>query len=415
MNAISARCRRSILAFSTMIACYTTAAVAQPVLTGTGFAQTDFLDLYGNMAERNSLWGNFSFSYDPDPAEFYYLNLKIANASGDPGVWAVQNLPLTTGLNGDLSHRSENVHINLQDLGYQSGDDWTNAYYTVSIDSAIRMVAPTGTLSPSPVTDFTEDTWLESMPFDASTFSAGAPGNFVNREPVAPPVILEHDLKHLDEDPEYCMAGSFARSLDWLNRHNDLGLPDLQGIYDDLKQWGVSDPGYPGFLTPPQAHAKWLLEKQGYMNKKAPGRVVTKVIDLLSEVDPTPGISQQEGGDLFAWLKREWEHGEDIELAYAHSTGKHIKAVRDLVFDRSGRPLRLLTQDDKQGKPDASDRMRVERIVLTSDGLYHMENVNRYVLFAVSESVPEPGTFYLLAVGCLALLAGRRGLRRYRQ
>ena len=380
-------------------------SVAATSATDLLFQQTNWLAPDDTVLEADSRWGSMTFSYDPDPSTTQYLNLALANSADGPRVWAVQNLPLPYVDNGVFAARRETVHVNLADLGYNVGDNWDQTHFTVSVNSTISTSVPSGTLSPSSVFDLNYNSWESTSTFGTG-FSAGTPTTIAITEPSGTRVHARHDLRTLEEGKLKCMAGAFARSLDWLNRKHNLGLPGITSIYDGLIAEGVSDPGSFSFAW--TDHAKWINAKQSYLTKKAPGRVNTKIIDLTGMVAETPGTPQQEGGDLWAWLRQEWQHGEDIEIAYkqyneeGEFVARHIGAIVDLEFGPDGNPTILRTEDDvRQGEPGGVSTL-TGKLMRNWNGSGYDYCIGGYewkIEYAVSESVPEPSALLTLLLG----------------
>ena len=395
--------------------CFVAANANALIVTDVLFEQTNWLDPDGNVLEANSRWGSLTFSYSPDPTTTHYLNLSLANSANGSRVWAVQNMPLTYVDNGVFDTRCQTVNIDLEELGYGVGDDWSQTFYDITIDTDLSTAMPQDPLTSSSVADFDYNSWTATSAF-GTEFSAGKPHKFTLYKSVKPRRSVSHDLPVVEEEHCKCTAGSFARSLDWLNRKHNLGLPGAMSIYNGLIAEGVSDEHL--LSTPASNHADWIGHKQDYLAKNAPGKVITKIIDPANGVNATPGTPQQEGGDFYAWLKREWEHGEDIEITYrvgAYEDGsfayRHTTAIVDVLF-RDDMPIAIRTAHDlAQGKPGGEKDLAGYLLsnANSSGGYdYYFNSYDCLIEWAVSESVvPEPSSL-LIFISCLSLLLTRK-------
>jgi hypothetical protein len=308
------------------------------------------------------------------------------------------------------------MDLNLADLGLAVGDNWTDTYFEVSLDASIRAVAPAGALTHATAVDTQVGDWMVTEPLTATEFFGGTPATIQLSEAPAARNQPEHDLRHVEEQWMECFAGAIARSLDWLNRHHSLGLnPDAQALFYDLRSSGIST--LDSTKTAAENNAEFLKKKMAYTAQNSSIPIITKVIDLDNRVANDPALTQQEGGDLWGWLKQEWEDGEDVELIYRwkdpdrDKKGAHMVTVRDIFFKTNGDPMVILTQCDKQRVDDGEPRIRYWGVWKDSSGNYCLGPSNRWIVAAVSESIPEPCTLVLFSIGGL-MAVGRR--RRYR-
>ena len=361
------------------------------------FAQLDWYRGDGTIAQADSLYGQMSWSYNPDPTTTHYLNVNVALTSAGPSSWVIQNLPLFAVDNGDFSTRSEGTYFNLAELGLSAGDDLSQIYYTVAVDSTIRTTDPGATVTLAPVMT------LERLATDAPGQSPD-PGPF--DDPGEPEGIKldatptkqnkDRDVRGVQEDTAKCCAGAFARSIDWLNRKHNLGMANnAQQIYDDLIAAGVSKPNGSVSAT----NARWIDLKNKYARAQTGNRIVTKVWDPgdlgypgfpNGIVDPIDGVTE-ENGDFANWLKREIKRGEDIELSYFYPGNAHIVTVVG-VYTSDGDTYVKYRDDGYQGDPDKGDgeggcpAVKYAK-VYKKNGKYHFGNDRNTIQFAVSESV----------------------------
>ncbi|MCK5247494.1 hypothetical protein KAR02_11370, partial [Candidatus Bipolaricaulota bacterium] len=116
-----------------------------PELRNVVFAQVDWYESDGTVVQANSLYGLMSWTYDPDLATTFYLNVKAALTLEDDGSWVIQNLPLFAVDNDDTSARREATFFNLAELGlvFDSalelvfGIDIIQLYVLVTVSSEI--------------------------------------------------------------------------------------------------------------------------------------------------------------------------------------------------------------------------------------------------------------------------------------
>ena len=358
------------------------------------FEQADWYSPDGSLAQSDSLWGRLSISYIPDGAT-NYLNLGLANSLGGSEVWAVQNLPLF-GLSGGAATRTELVDINLSELGFDPGDDWTGVFYNLSADPAVQIALLGSAAIFSNVNPVTYLFGVSAESPDLGPFTdPGAPvgikiDNAVTQGNPA------RDLKPVQEGCSQCSVGAFARSVDWLNREHDLGINrTAQQIFEDLLAKGVGKP-VPGQKT---SRDEWVGFKNEYAREKSGNRIVTKVWDSGNQVDAINGV-EEFGGDFAAWLKSELINGEDVELAYYYPGNAHIVTVGEYYF--KGDELFVKYRDDEfQGNDTKGDTgFKNAKIYKDASGKYHFGADKNIIYYAVSESVvPEPATAFLFGTG----------------
>ncbi|MCK5247495.1 hypothetical protein KAR02_11375, partial [Candidatus Bipolaricaulota bacterium] len=162
-------------------------------------------------------------------------------------------------------------------------------------------------------------------------------------------VNVARDVKPVQEARATCCAGSFARSLDWLNRKYDLGIDrTAQQIYTDLIAAGVSRPNTD--RTP--ARDEWVARKNQYARAQSGNRIVTKVWDRGTSVSPIPGVTE-ETGDFLEWLKGEIQT-EDVELAYFYPGNAHIVTVLE-VYTKDGDTYVKYRDDERQANDAQGD------------------------------------------------------------
>ncbi len=359
------------------------------------FGQLDWLGPEGDVLTHDSSWGVVSWSYDPPLALTHYLSIQARTGSGDP-VWIVENLPL---FDTDAGRRDvrESAYFSLADLGYAEGAAVPRIDYAIGISRLAREepVLSSGFVG-APVDDegyqtcdvFDEPIEVEEMGDFGAPDRPAASG-------AQERATTERDIRPVQEAHKYCMAGSFARSLDWLNREHNLGLnKTAQGFYGDLVGAGVSRRA-PGQTTGSRA-AAWVGAKDTYAKAQTNGRIVTKVWDGANVVDPVNDVNEEgpAQASFEDWLKREMQAGEDVELGIAYknsdgSVGGHVVTVVDVVLDKDGRVTHIKYRDDERQGNDSKGDTAVKNSPARrrADGLVGLGSRGRPIVWAVSESV----------------------------
>jgi len=365
---------------------------APPVLRNVAFSQVDWYESDGTTVQANSLYGLMRWTYDPDPATTFYLNVRAALTSEDNGAWVIRNLPLFAVDNGDASARREATYFNLADLGlvFDSpaklvmGIDINQLYVSIAVGSEVLNAYPD---APADLLDVgtvehratgMEDESLQLGPF----VDPGEPeGVKVDGVPVKANVA--RDVRGVQEGNARCAAGAFARSLDWLNRKHQLGIQrTAQQIYQELITAGVSEPN----TDRSPARDEWIARKDEYARGQSDGRVVTKVWDRGEDVEPIEGVAE-EAGDFAEWLKREIRGG-DVEVAYFYPGNAHIVTVLE-VYTRGGNLYVKYRDDERQDDNSQGDAAVKHARIYSRDGEYRFGSDCNVVFFAVSESVAE--------------------------
>ncbi|MGD8501076.1 MAG: Ig-like domain-containing protein, partial [Phycisphaerales bacterium] len=345
------------------------------------FHQINWYDPHGVLVQENSLWGRMSFSYYPGDTTSY-LNLTLANSLGGAEAWVVQNLPLFAVDNGDYSRRGEAVDINLAELGMLQGQDWPAVYWKLSVDRSIRTEALTEPNIFGAVEDldrFACDS-MDETPDPGPFTDAGTPkGIKLDKAPAKE--SKSRDVRGVQEDDAKWCAGSFARSIDWLNREHKLGIGrSAQQIYRDLIAAGVSKPNDDGST----ARDEWIALKNTYARQKTGNKIVTKVWDPGGMVDPVTGVTEV-NGDFVTWLKNELKHGEDVELAYYYPGNAHIVTVLE-VYTEDGDTYVKYRDDEHQGDNSKGDKKVKHKKIYKKSGKYHFGADSNTIYFAVSQS-----------------------------
>jgi hypothetical protein len=107
-------------------------------------------------------------------------------------------------------------------------------------------------------------------------------------------------------------------------------------------------------------------------------------------VDPVAGVPET-NGDFDTWLKREYDQGEDIEIAYYYPGNAHIITVTR-VYEQDGKLYVKYRDDETQNNNNAGDStVKTAQIYKDAAGNWHFGSDRNTIYFAVSESrVQEP-------------------------
>ncbi|HWP30220.1 MAG TPA: PEP-CTERM sorting domain-containing protein [Fimbriimonadales bacterium] len=393
-------------------------AWCQPIVSDLNFYQVDW-DSWAGGSQSNSLWGGFSFSYIPDE-ETYYLNLSLANSMDDEPAWVTQNLPLFGIEDGYEGEQSLSIDINLEELDFTVGTDWQSTFFYVSVTPDPLSDTPTGTFE---FADVVDTVWKFDDPdmtgAGHAVFNPGAPAGHKAQEeasPIGPP----RKMNTVEERPKHCMAGAFARSLDWLNREYKLGVDkDAQKIYKDLVKAGVAGRYYHESENE-KNNAQRIVNKAAYSKRFHKG-MTTKIWDYpgnaVAEIKKgTLDIQPEEGGDVTKWLAREFENGEDIELGMFYDDRGHMVTVTGLYM-QDGKTVVQYMGDPNQEDSKSGNLIHEGMIEKEKSGkheLYYLKGkkARALITMAVSESVPEPATVVIIGGGITYLALRQRKARR---
>lgn len=380
--------------------------------------QVNWFNQTGGVAQANSSWGRFSFTYDPDLTQTYYLNLSIGNSLSGAAHWAIQNAPLFFVDNGNSGTRSEMIEVDLSVLGMPTGTDITSLFAGFDLSTAPIGSAPSltgmGTLE-----DFDWKAWDqpdELGPGTSFTDPGDAKGIKGGAAAAAKPK-KRREMGEVQEADNHCFAGATARSIEWLDREHNFGIgKTAQQIYDDLVGLNVSKPNNDGS----KARERWIKSKSDYAKDKSGNKIVTKSWDSGGWLDPIEGVAETDGGtsDFIDWFMAEWEHGEDIELIYNFPDGGHIVTVVDF-YKQDGKWFVLYADDEEQGdnaKGDGKGGDKFPKVkrreIYKKDGKWRFGADKNEISWALSESkvnpVPEPGSVVALGLGALVLLRRKR-------
>lgn len=392
----------------------------------------DQIDLFGNQVpmQPDSQFGLYSALNVGAAAQFGYLNVVLnnGNGTGTPDTWAVQNLPIVpTALPGNEQPGPFNVYtsFDLGPLGIMPGQD------LATLDGFKTITAAPLTSMPVAGTPYPSPTDVGSVNYDAEGKDNDAgphndPGTPTPNGSIAFNVsnvfrfTWHQNVPNVEQGSEECGPGSAANSLQWLK--DEKGLPLTDSLTDRLNT--LKDATH--MMTDPVKGTKDLKFIQGklqYQSETAASGLITKFQD-----DVFGGANVMFAGQTalamgkkptFDFIFNELAHGEDVEIGFTYlnkdgrpNGGHWVTAVGAIdVFGAVGVWFR---EDTMQGKAGGTGAIGFSWLTTRPDGFLSLANYgqgNNMVDIVVSESVPEPSSLAMAAVGAAGLVGyGRRRL-----
>ncbi len=359
-----------------------------PELRNIRVQQINWLDPDGDLLVADSNWGLLEFDLLPHPCLPFYLN--IFGDIGNGPVLLAENFPLFPPLPPDPLHilpppLGQGLDV---DLGLLTPPEPQLSGMELHLQFITRPGAPPPEFLfddpiPIPVEPLFREASGSKFP-DAIPIGTdvGAPAG-VNAKDTPRNLIRHQGVPGVQEEKDHCLAGSFARSISWLNTTYGLGVDKtVDQIYEDLKGVGVS--------SATSTYEEDVAAKATYL-KTYHKNAQTKILDLSNAIGPVDGVKQTTGVDLVDWLRKEMKT-EDVELHY----DTHIVTVT--TFWETGEGANKKTfikyRDDKeQGDPAKGDtHERTAELTKNPDGSYSFRDKLQVLSFkvqaAVSESVP---------------------------
>ncbi len=204
----------------------------------------------------------------------------------------------------------------------------------------------------------------------------------------------------VQEGRKQCLPGAFARSISWLNSEHKLGLDkSAQEIYEDLERLMTSAP-----FEGRKSDAERIAIKAKYLKAVNPNMVTKLWKSPSMTLSPVDGVTVSKETNLFAWLHKELNEGEDVELSWVghivtltgiwrcddSSTTESSASPRDSDDTWCFKYRDDEAQDllgDKGEKTGVMKRMPDGKIIAKRG-----KRADKEVMFAVSESFVPPRT-----------------------
>lgn len=330
-------------------------ARAQATVTNVQFVQYDRYSATGTLLFANSSLGSVLFSPVTHPFQRSYLNIYAKNVSGSD-VWIVKNYPLPANQVMDC----QAVSIDYKLLGYTPGAVVSSVQYNYSITPTLAIAVNTDTAiytddrdtirntgdhirsgtvtitdnNPGPIPGpgtstaiVTKATLASEISGDYSEYLNTA--IFTNTEP-AVDTPVHHNVPPVEEGPNDCLPGAFARSIGWLTGKDSAGT---KPIFDTLKK-------YMDTCKAPGIEACRVKTKSEILKKMNGG--VTTITVINPHPLPTPNFppagvpSEPKPADPGGWMKDKLKNC-DVEMMYFDPVSKVSHAVTVTRVDCDGK------------------------------------------------------------------------------
>ena len=334
------------------------------------FSQLDWY-YHGTPLMLNSLWGRIDVLTTPD-SSFWYMNV-LADAGYGPA-WILKNYPIFP-IEYNLPNEQV-VYFNIKELGLMEGMSLEGISAIISFDRSPQQIPPHGEMYAYDVDSSIRDAWGHSQ--DPPQTVGEPVGHNATGE--VTDAIKHKNVPSVQEDPDNCITGSYARSIKWLDNEYDLeNLPageTAQDVYDDLAGLGVGHGTGQGLTE-----EEMLEEKTAYL-KGLDGRAVTKFVDLTGWMsDDVTGCTEETPDNLKDWLEDELKT-EDVEMCY----DSHCIIITG-IYTQGGKTFLEYRDDESQGDDDAGDTAEKEGELTQVGGGWSFDGAQ--VDYVVSESINE--------------------------
>jgi len=187
---------------------------------------------------------------------------------------------------------------------------------------------------------------------------------------VAPTKVVQHkNVPGVQEGPSQCLAGSFSRSLKWLDQDYDLAnLPDTtsaQTIFGTL-----TGPPH-NVSSPTTTYAQDVAAKQAYFKSLTPRQdEASRPRELHG---PVADVTEETGLDLVDYLYTQL-HNADVELHY----DTHIVTVTG-IYKQGGKTFVKYRDDEHQGDNSKGDAAEKDAELVLTGGKYHFNRNDGFV------------------------------------
>jgi hypothetical protein len=356
----------------------------------------------------NSRWGALTMNVSPHATSVFYVNMSARfTGSGSAHAWMVRNLPIFPAT--AQADPNQQVALDLADLiGFTIGVALTNLDVRLSLDATPQPVQPAGTAFNNTVPQGTIRRAQERIlnPTNPLAYIGTPSGHKAGgADAVVPTGSIQHkNVPAVQEGNQECLAGSFARSLRWLEQEYDLanlpGTTTGQDIFDTL-----TGPPHNVSNDTTKTYAQHVAAKHAYF-KSLDNRAITKILDLGNNIGPVTDVPEYTGIDLVAFLNSQLPT-EDVELHY----DTHIVTLTG-IYKQGSKTFVKFRDDEAQGDNGLGDGAEKDAELTLVGGKYHFNRADGFsggeVSVAIVESVvdsPLPGGIPTLGEWGLILLA----------
>jgi hypothetical protein len=346
---------------------------AQAMVNSVTFTQYDRYGTDGRMIFQNSSLGQFSFSAVPDKKTMYYLNVFTKTTTGREA-WVVQNLPVSPDI-AATPIACQSVYVDYKLMEVQPGNLVNEVAYSVNVSPVLYR-----TKSPVPVAvvrtgNAAVDAELSRSVFASANAAFAAPAPvpqpytvapvirgallhelsadysetanvalYANNAPIAVPVAKDRDIPgDVEEDPNGCVPGAFARSIAWLSgKYNFKAARKPQDIYDTLKKRMDT-------CTMPASNPCKIKVKSDYLKEITGGRGSTRRI--MPVTSPADTIKKYPDCDIEVDIQQ--LPGEDLG---------HFIVVVSIECGNDGCCTIKYRDDSLQGKPGGDKCVKTAKI-----------------------------------------------------
>jgi len=318
-----------------------------------------------------SSWGRMDFTAIPGFTDIHYMNV-VAIATYEP-TWIIQNYPVLPQEFGVPNNQA--VNFNIEDFGIPQGYQLPWMQVLITFDTYPYQEPPYGDFYDVPVYTLIRDAWGHG---DEPPADVGAPIGHRARN-IVENIAQHENVPSVQEDSRNCIAGSYSRSIKWLDNEYDLENLDedttAQDVYDNLTALGVGHGTGMG-----KTEEEMLTLKSDYL-EGLDNRSVTKFVDFgyLGNVD---NATEETTDNLSSWLSSELET-EDIEMCY----DSHCVTITGMYKQGNQTYLRY-RDDERQGNDSVGDNRTKSGLLENDSGTWKFKGFK--IDYVVSESINNP-------------------------
>ena len=337
---------------------------AQASVSNVSFTQFDRTDTDGKLLFANSSLAQISFTATPDASKIYYLNV-YAKTKTQKDAWIVQNLPIEPPTD-PVTTTCSATEIDLKLLEEIPGTRVSSISYattvTASVVKATVVVAQTSSLkerisanqfsnlstTPSPVPAAIAYTTVDVGKDELSNETAGWYNDWTDLALLAMQGAVaatnkDKDIPPVEEGPNDCVPGAYARSIAWLLNKNGLnpGKRTPQDIFDTLKK---------RFEGCNLSLSCMTERKKKYLDSITGGRGTT------TKINPVPSPAD---------TIKKYNDNCDVEVRFGPPASGgigHIITIVSITCGTDGCCTIKYRDDDKQGKPGGDDCIKTTKI-----------------------------------------------------